>query len=44
MGAQQVASILRAAGQEFIRLVVARPVDPTDPTQPVSIIFPSIFS
>ena len=29
MGAEQVASILRQAGQDSIRLVVARPVDPT---------------
>jgi len=36
MGAQQVASILRAAGQECIRLVVARPVDPADPNQPMN--------
>ena len=32
----KVASILRAAGQDCIRLVVARPVDPADPNQPVS--------
>ena len=32
----KVASILRAAGQDCIRLVVARPVDPGDPNQPVS--------
>ena len=31
MGAEQVASILRQAGQDSIRLVVARPVDPTVP-------------
>ena len=31
MGAEQVASILRQAGQESIRLVVARPIDPTVP-------------
>jgi hypothetical protein len=29
MGAEQVASILRQAGQDSIRLIVARPVDPT---------------
>ena len=31
MGAEQVASILRQAGQDSIRLVVARPVDPSVP-------------
>ena len=31
MGAEQVAAILRQAGQDSIRLVVARPVDPTVP-------------
>jgi len=31
MGAEQVASILRQAGQESIRLVVARPIDPSVP-------------
>ena len=29
MGAEQVASILRQAGQDSIRLIVARPCDPT---------------
>ena len=29
MGAEQVASILRQAGQDSIRLIVARPVDPS---------------
>ena len=32
MGAEQVAAILRQAGQDSIRLVVARPVDPTVPS------------
>ena len=31
----QVAAILRSAGQECIRLVVARPIDPADIHQPV---------
>ena len=31
----QVAAILRAAGQDCIRLVVARPVDPADHQPPV---------
>ena len=31
----QVASILRSAGQECIRVVVARPIDPADINQPV---------
>nr|XP_040570229.1 multiple PDZ domain protein-like isoform X2 [Lepeophtheirus salmonis] len=31
MGAEQVASILRQAGQDSIRLVVARPIDPSIP-------------
>lgn len=31
MGAEQVASILRQAGQDSIRLVVARPIDPSVP-------------
>ena len=31
MGAEQVAAILRQAGQDAIRLVIARPVDPTSP-------------
>ena len=31
MGAEQVAAILRQAGQESIRIVVARPVDPSVP-------------
>ena len=31
MGAEQVAAILRQAGQESIRLVVARPIDPSEP-------------
>ena len=37
MGAEQVASILRQAGQDSIRLVVARPVDPSVPQFAVSI-------
>ncbi len=36
MGAEQVAAILRQAGQESIRLVVARPIDPTVPNYMVS--------
>ena len=36
MGAEQVASILRQAGQDSIRLVVARPVDPSVPQFAVS--------
>ena len=36
MGAEQVAAILRQAGQDSIRLVVARPVDPTLPNYLVS--------
>ena len=32
----QVAAILRSAGQECIRLVVARPIDPAEIHQPVS--------
>ena len=34
----QVAAILRSAGQECIRLVVARPIDPADIHQPVFVI------
>ena len=37
MGAEQVASILRQAGQDSIRLVVARPVDPSVPQFAVEI-------
>ena len=37
MGAEQVAAILRQAGQESIRIVVARPVDPSVPNYMVSI-------
>ena len=36
MGAEQVASILRQAGQDSIRLVVARPMDPAMPNYMVS--------
>ena len=36
MGAEQVASILRQAGQESIRLVVARPIEPSVPQFAVS--------
>ena len=36
MGAEQVASILRQAGQDSIRLVVARSVDPSMPQYAVS--------
>jgi hypothetical protein len=36
MGAEQVAAILRQAGQDSIRLVVARPIDPTVPNYLVS--------
>ena len=39
MGAEQVASILRQAGQDSIRLIVARPVDPTAQSFAVIIIF-----
>ena len=39
MGAEQVASILRQAGQDSIRLVVARPVDPSVPQFAVSYLF-----
>ena len=38
MGAEQVASILRQAGQDSIRLIVARPVDPTAQSFAVRII------
>ena len=44
MGAEQVASILRQAGQDSIRLVVARPVDPSVPQFAVStILLPILF-
>ena len=36
MGAEQVAAILRQAGQDAIRLVIARPVDPSSPPYAVS--------
>ena len=39
MGAEQVASILRQAGQESIRLVVARPIEPSVPQFAVSFCF-----